>query len=100
MPDSRKYVRYECDIAVELIINGRSFTTRVLDISTGGAALKSVAVLINVGDTVRLTSRKHGSFSGKTQWKGTLRFGVEFDALTVRSKELAALISHLQTVSQ
>lgn len=99
LSELRKHERYECNIAVELTVYGRSFTSRILDISPGGAALQTVAVPMSAGDQVTMASRKHGILSGAIQWKGTMRFGVEFDAGTKRSKELAALISGLQEVA-
>ena len=92
----RRSARYSCDIGVSACVNHSYLYCTMINISAGGAAFRGKGfVPISIGDKIVLTSKYFSGISGRVRWVGQAGFGVEFDQISSRSKQLKLLIESL-----
>ena len=100
MPDKRQSVRHEVALAVQVLIDGKSYASRIANLSLGGA-------LIELDLELPMNQRVEISFSIPTQkdpiaigasvrWATGLAIGVQFDGL--RAREVWSLNKYFDTL--
>lgn len=87
--DRRAYPRYSVDIPAHLEINGKSARCRLVDVSAGGALLRTTRTMM-VGDTVSVDLPHCGPTLGKVVRLTPSHVAVSFRGLLVVSKVTSA----------
>ncbi len=93
--DQRKFARYRADEPAELVVEGRSVSCRILDISAGGAGLFITHLYTELPTSGLLVSKRFGSFHFKMIYRGLNRSGVVFEMSDVQRLELASRLSEI-----
>jgi len=83
--DRRAYPRFEVDLPAHLEIDGKSARCRLIDVSAGGALLRTRRVMM-VGDTVSVDLPHCGPTLGKVVRLTPSHVAVSFRGLLVVSK--------------
>src|SRR5689334_9428150 len=83
--DRRAYPRFEVDLPAHLEINGKSVKCRLVDVSAGGALLRTARAVV-VGDTVSVDLPHCGPTLGRVVRLTPSHVAVSFRGLLVVSK--------------
>jgi len=90
LADRRTQPRYPADAPVEVIIDGRSQSSRLADISTTGAKIVLVPG-IDAGKMVTIVFPDRARLTSRAVWKNDRVFGVNFDATQLEAAQLDAM---------
>jgi hypothetical protein len=96
----RTQTRYDVDLAVTVVIDGKTVNTQMLNLSLGGAFIGGQRV--PMGQRVSVKFKLPGDdeaidVGGTVRWSTEQGVGVQFDGL--RAREVWALNKYIETLS-